>query len=105
MVLTGAPLYLAAFGLTEAPFSTTPDQNANLGSKWGWKAQMPLTFTATSDLSLIINPWYEYSAIGQSNDFYFTMVNSKGVSTDYVGHEPASRTKQYGSEILMGLIF
>src|SRR5713101_6494711 len=26
MVLRGAPLYLAAFGLTEAPFSTTPDQ-------------------------------------------------------------------------------
>ena len=25
-VLTGAPMYLGAFGLTEAPFSTTPDQ-------------------------------------------------------------------------------
>ncbi len=25
-VLTGAPMYLTAFGLTEAPFSTTPDQ-------------------------------------------------------------------------------
>ena len=25
-VLTGAPMYLAAFGLAEAPFSTTPDQ-------------------------------------------------------------------------------
>src|SRR5262249_19258100 len=25
-VLTGAPMYLAAFGLTEAPFSTTADQ-------------------------------------------------------------------------------
>src|SRR6266571_9528994 len=24
--LTGAPMYLAAFGLTGAPFSTTPDQ-------------------------------------------------------------------------------
>ena len=26
MVLTGAPMYLSAFGLAEAPFSTTPDQ-------------------------------------------------------------------------------
>src|SRR5439155_5895429 len=25
-VLTGAPMYLTAFGLAEAPFSTTPDQ-------------------------------------------------------------------------------
>ena len=64
-----------------------------------------MTFAATPEISLIVNPWYEYSAIGQSNNYFFQAPDEKGVITDYVGHEPTSRTRQYGSEFLMGIVF
>lgn len=68
------------------------DNRFVLGNKIGYKIELPYTYQMTSQLSMQVNPWYEYSGIGQSN-----------VSNGY--YEPDSTTHQYGIDLGVALAF
>lgn len=75
---------------------TYDSQQFTLGNKPGFKAEIPFTYKMSSQLSLAVTPWYEYSAISQSNTVPLTL---NGVSTGWVTDEPNSNTHQYGVDI------
>lgn len=62
----------------------------NLGNKTGFKLELPYTYHMSDSCSLVLNPYYEYWGIRQSN-----------VMQGYV--EPASHNNQFGIDV--GLVF
>ncbi len=66
---------------------------ARLGSRIGYHLEVPLTCQVAAGWAVVLAPWFEYSAIGQSEYFAVTQ-NSKTVAA---GFEPSSRTMQYGA--------
>lgn len=60
----------------------------DLGSKTGWRAELPVRYNLASSWTLTAGPWYEYSAIGRSNSEIYT--------PGWTVTEPASETHQYG---------
>lgn len=71
-----------------------PDIDFNLGNKLGFYADIPITYKFTDNWALVVTPWYEYGAFGQSGHQYFTY----GGST-YDAYEPSSTTSQYGIKL------
>jgi hypothetical protein len=65
-----------------------------LGNKMGWRVKVPIKWEVFQGCNFTIIPWYQYSAIGQSEPF-------KMVGYDYVleGYEPASKTNQFGVQL------
>lgn len=68
----------------------------NLGNKPGFKIEAPFSYKMNSQWSMILTPWYEYSAIKQSNTVSLT---SDRVPIGYIAYEPNSNTHQYGLDI------
>jgi hypothetical protein len=68
----------------------------NLGNKPGLKIALPCTYKISSQVGLIITPWYEYSSIGQSNEVLLT---GSGPYAGYYTYEPDSTTNQYGIDL------
>jgi len=68
------------------------DLHLTLGNRPGFRVEAPLYYQ-----HWIVTPWYEYSAIGQSNTerIYF----QDGTPTRYEGYEPTSTTHQFGVNI------
>jgi hypothetical protein len=71
------------------------DTTVNLGSRMGFKAQLPLSYRIYRKTSLLLSPWAEYSAIGESEKV--AILSSAGKETGFLLDEPSSRTIQYGS--------
>ena len=68
----------------------------NLGSKIGFKLEIPYTYHMNSNWSFVIKPWYEYWEIGKSNVVPQTV---NGVPNGSGVYEPASKTNQLGVDI------
>jgi len=68
------------------------DPEFTLGNKVGFYAEIPVTFRFTKNWALVLTPWYEYSAFGQSDTADLTY---GGTAIGYA-YEPASKTHQYG---------
>jgi hypothetical protein len=64
----------------------------DLGNRVGWYVEAPITYKINKDWSIVTSPWYEYSAIGQSNTVNIYYYGAYAGSA----YEPASRTHQYG---------
>ena len=71
------------------------DPEFKLGNKIGWYAEIPLMYKFSKSWSVVIKPWYEYSAIGQSDIVARTYY---GALSGYF-YEPASKTNQYGLNV------
>lgn len=67
-----------------------------LGNKVGFRLELPYTYKMNSTWSLLFTPWYEYSAIGESN---WVGLTSNGIPTNYISQEPDSLNHQYGANI------
>jgi len=74
------------------PFDNT---NYSLGTKPGFKAELPFTYKMNSQWSLTLSPWYEYWGIQQSNSANITYQGIPVTSSS----EPDSHTDQYGLDI------
>lgn len=72
-----------------------------LKSKIGWRIEPSLNYNFQSNYSFVFSPWYEYSAIGRSDNFTITY---GGWLIGY-GYEPSSRTHQYGINAGMKFVF
>lgn len=81
------------------PLLNNPKED--LGNKTGWKVEAPFYYKLTSPWSLVFTPWYEYSAIGKSDDFLITYAGTPVA----LGYEPESRTNQYGVNMGVKLRF
>ena len=68
------------------------DPDFDLGNKTGFYTELPITYKITRNWAIVGTPWYEYSAIGQSDNANITFGNT------VIGYayEPASKTHQYG---------
>ncbi len=75
------------------------DPKFKLGNKVGWYAEIPVRYKFSQFWSVVIKPWYEHSAIGQSDIVARTYY---GAVNGYF-YEPASETNQYGLNV--GVIF
>ena len=71
------------------------DPDFTLGNKVGFYAELPVTFRFTKNWALVLAPWYEYSAFGQSDTVNLTYA---GTVIGYA-YEPASKTNQYGANL------
>jgi hypothetical protein len=69
------------------------DLEFELGNKLGIMIEFPATYQIQPKWSVVISPWYEYSAFGQSNT---TAQTVNGVRTGDHFYEPSSRTHQIG---------
>ena len=65
---------------------------AELGSVLGWRVSMSSKYRISDHFSASIGPWYEYSAIGKSND---VIVTQSGAPL-YRAYEPSSSTHLFG---------
>ena len=85
--------------MTSQVNSSLDDVQADLGPKTGYRIEVPLTYAFTNSLRGVFSPWFEYSAIGQSN---FAILTSGGApikngdGQEFGVREPDSRTFQYG---------
>jgi hypothetical protein len=61
------------------------DAKVDLGTELGFRAELPVSMPLSEAMRGIVMPWYQYSAIGQSN-----------VHERYKFYEPASKTYEYG---------
>ena len=68
------------------------DPEVDLGSKTGYKVLAPFQYRFHKSWSLVVVPWYEYSAIDESDTFLITFA---GMPSG-IGFEPSSETRQYG---------
>ncbi len=66
-----------------------------LGNRFGWILAVPVGYRLSKTWSLIARAWYEYSAIGESNNS--TPVNLQG-AWQYV-KEPSSNTRMGGVDL------
>ncbi len=71
---------------------TARNPEFDLGSKVGWYVELPIRCNLSYNWSLTVTPWYEYSAIGESN-----------IDEGFL--EPASRTHWYGVNFGLGYRF
>jgi len=83
--------------ITSATYSGGQDSQMNLGSVTGYKLAFPVNYN-WSKFSLLNSLWYEHSEIGQSNLVTNTTLAPKTGTGIY---EPASKTDQYGLEVLL----
>jgi len=96
-------------GEMKAPSPSKIDSfQVNLGNKPGFKAEFPYSYKMNSQWSLVLNPWYEYWKIGQSNWVPQTVngipkYDSSG--NQYVVYEPSSKTNQIGIDIGVSYTF
>jgi hypothetical protein len=77
------------------------DFDLALGDKVGCYAELPVTFRFAGNWALVLTPWYEYSAFGQSDRTNITYAGTVIGST----YEPGSRTHQYGADLGVGYSF
>jgi hypothetical protein len=77
------------------------DLDFTLGNKVGFYAEIPVTFRFTKNWAVVLTPWYEYSAFGQSDTVNITY---GGTVVGYA-YEPASKTNQYGVNLGANLSF
>ncbi|MBP2645876.1 MAG: hypothetical protein H6Q75_1316 [Firmicutes bacterium] len=75
-----------------------------LGNKVGFRAEMPYTYKLSPNWSLAVTPWYEYSAIGESNTVFDTIGGSMVPVPGHIGYyyasqEPDSMNHQYGVNV------
>lgn len=68
---------------------------ANLGSVVGWRVLFSSSYRMGEHFVATFGPWYEYSAIGKSND---VIVTQSGVPL-YRAYEPSSRTNLLGFDL------
>jgi len=73
------------------------DLHLGLGNKPGFHVEAPFYLRQWS-----LTPWYEYSAIGRSNEAAITYYGSP---TPYAAHEPSSTTHQFGLTFGARMIF
>jgi hypothetical protein len=78
------------------------DPHLNLGAKMGYKIQLPIDLKVTPRMHLVATPFYEYSAIGQSDPT--ELRTGSGVDTGTAILEPESRTKQTGGTLVLTYI-
>jgi len=71
------------------------DPEVELGNKLGWYAEIPIRYKFSQYWSVVVKPWYEYSAIGKSDTVAYTYY---GIVDGYL-YEPASKTHQYGVNV------
>ncbi len=71
-------------------YSTLSDFDLTLGNRPGWKLQAPVRYRY-----LTFTPWYEHSAIGQSNT---DSLRFQGTVIGWA-YEPSSVTRQYGLNV------
>lgn len=85
--------YLSDFGYSSDP-------TFDLGNKPGYFVEIPIRYRMDRGWSLVLTPFYEYSAIGQSD------IESvrRGPFIDSF-YEPSSRTHQFGINIGAGFSF
>jgi hypothetical protein len=76
---------------TSERYAGVPDFDFTLGNNIGFYAEMPVTYKFTNNWSIVVTPWYEYSAFGQSETQYYTYGGWL-----YSAYEPSSKTNQYG---------
>jgi hypothetical protein len=77
------------------------DATVSLGSRMGFKAQLPMGYRFYGSASFLVSPWAEFSSIGESQSV--PILTSDGSQTGLGLNEPSSRTIQYGS--LVGVSF
>jgi hypothetical protein len=77
-------------GFTEL-FPGVKNPTLNLGSKSGVKLYVPFNYKFSESWSIEFGPWYEYSAIGESN-----IVKLSNEYMQLYLKEPSSTTHQYG---------
>ncbi len=77
------------------------DLHLTLGNRPGFRVEAPMYFRYW-----VFAPWYEYSAIAQSNQerIYYqdgtpVIVYRNGIPYQYVAHEPSSTTHQFGLNV------
>jgi hypothetical protein len=78
--------------------SSDPSLNsptAQLGNRLGVKASIPFEVALSPEFVLKFGPWYEYSAIGSSNE---VIVTQNDAPVAYF-QEPNSTTNQYGVDV------
>lgn len=95
--LNGAVDLVAKFmfnGNIDVSGNGSAEQQMILGNKVGFRVELPYTYKMNSNWALTFTPWYEYSAIGQSNSVYSIIDRVR-----YVTYEPDSMNHQYGSNI------
>ena len=73
----------------------------DLGNQVGYYVDIPVTYRLTANWSAVLTPWYEYSAIGQSNTVNVTY-NNNVIGRAY---EPASTTHQFGVRLGIARLF
>ncbi len=84
--------------LTDIGYGSDP--TFDLGNKPGWVVEIPIRYRVSRNWSLSLTPWYEYSAIGQSD----VVPVRNGPFTEFF-YEPSSRTHQFGFNLGAGYIF
>ena len=84
--------------LTDIGYNSDP--TFDLGNKPGYFIELPVRYRLGRNWSLSLDPWYEYSAIGQSNTETFVIMPF--IMSAY---EPSSRTHQYGFNMGAGYSF
>lgn len=72
------------------------EQQMTLGNKVGFRVELPYTYKMCLHWSITLTPWYEYSAIGQSN---WVDLTNNGFRSGYVSQEPNSMNHQYGANV------
>ncbi len=77
------------------------DVDFTLGNKVGFYTELPVTFRFTKNWALVLTPWYEYSAIGKSDNAAVTF----GSTVLGYAYEPDSNTHQYGINLGVNLSF
>lgn len=70
--------------------------SASLGNRIGARLELPFTYHTGGNSALVLMPWYEYSAIGESNTVPLT---ENGTATGIRFLEPSSRTHQFGANV------
>ena len=70
------------------------DSSTSLGNRPGWRAEVPVTLQVDPSYSLFGTFWYQYSAIGQSEQFEVVRKDGTVAGGAY---EPDSSTHQYGA--------
>lgn len=76
------------------------DPTFDLGNKPGYFVEVPVRYRLNRNWSVSLTPWYEYSAIGQSD--VASALRGGRIDSFY---EPSSRTHQYGFNIGAGFLF
>jgi hypothetical protein len=74
-------------------YSGVNDPSVNLGSKVGYRIELPMQYKVSGDLVAHFSPWYQFSAIGESDRNTLTIDGNPAMRF----YEPASRTYQYGT--------